>query len=359
MPPIRVLVVDDSVVIRRLLSDIIEADPDFEVVGTASNGRIALDKMTRLQPDVLTLDVEMPVMDGLETLRELRDRGLAKPTVMFSTLTERGAAATLDAMQLGAADYVTKPSNSGSFDESRERVREQLLPKLRGLGRRAVPSAELLRREAPVLRAGSAPFCDVVAVGASTGGPNALATFFEAIPADFGVPIVVTQHMPPVFTGLLARRLDSLGGVAVVEAEHGMALEPGRAHIAPGDHHMVLEQEGDDVVLVLNQDPPENSCRPAVDPMFRSVARLFGARALAIVLTGMGHDGLAGTQWLKEAGAHVFVQDAPSSVVWGMPGSIAEAGLADAVLPIESLALAARSRVRRGVPRPVAVQGEV
>lgn len=359
MPPIRVMVVDDSVVIRRLLTDIIEADPDFEVIGTASNGRIAVDKMTRVRPDVLTLDVEMPVMDGIETLRELRSRGLSTPTVMFSTLTERGASATLDAMQLGAADYVTKPSNSGSFDEARERVRDELLPKLRGLGRRIVPTAAALRSGSLAARPGTAPRCDLVAIGASTGGPTALAEIFQAIPGDLAVPIVVTQHMPPVFTGLLAKRLHALGGVAVVEAEHGSKLEPGRAHVAPGDHHLVLERAGDDVVVVLNQDPPENSCRPAVDPMFRSVAQVYGARALGVVLTGMGHDGLAGARWLKEADAQVFVQDAASSVVWGMPGSVAEAGLADAVLPLESMPLAIRSRVRRDAPTPATGSGGV
>lgn len=340
------LVVDDSVVIRRLLSDIIDEDPDFEVVGTASNGQIAVDKMTRLQPDVLTLDVEMPVMDGIATLRELRTRGLTKPTVMFSTLTERGASATLDAMQLGAADYVTKPSNTGSFDQARERVREELLPKLRALGRRAVPTKDLLRKELPRVRIGGSAFVDLLAIGCSTGGPNALASFFEQLPRDFGVPIVITQHMPPVFTGLLAKRLDTLSGVDVVEAEAGMVLQAGTAYIAPGDHHMVLVKRGEEVQIALNQDPPENSCRPAVDPMFRSIAPIYGPRALAVVLTGMGHDGLAGARWLKETGAQVFVQDAATSVVWGMPGAIAEAGLADAVLPLDALPPAVKTRIR-------------
>ncbi len=355
MPPIRVMVVDDSVVIRRLLSDIIEADPDFEVVGTASNGQIAVDKMTRLQPDVLTLDVEMPVMDGLETLRRLRDEGLSKPTVMFSTLTERGASATLDAMQLGAADYVTKPSNTGSFDEARERVREELLPKLRALGRRAVPASLGRSTPPPPVPVGGSPYCDILAIGCSTGGPNALSSFLEQIPTTFGVPIVITQHMPPVFTGLLAKRLDVLTGLHVQEAEHGQRPEVGHVYIAPGDHHMVVEGTAETPVLHLNQDPPENSCRPAVDPLFRSVATVFGPRALAVVLTGMGHDGLAGSQWLKEAGAQVFVQDAATSVVWGMPGAVAEAGLADAVLPLDALPAAVKTRVRPRARQAVAV----
>lgn len=348
MPPIRVMVVDDSVVIRKLLSDIISADPDFEVVATAANGKIAVSKLTQVQPDVITLDVEMPEMDGIATLRAMRDAGLMKPTVMFSTLTERGAAATLDAMQLGAADYVTKPSNTGSFDTARDRVRDELLPKLRALGRRTVPQS-IAARVRPAVKTGTAR-CEVLAIGCSTGGPNALSSLFESLPADFHAPVLVTQHMPPVFTGLLAKRLDSLSHLTVLEAEHGMDVRPGHVYVAPGDHHMVTVRRGETVVIHLNQEPPENSCRPAVDPMFRSVARVYGARALGVILTGMGQDGLVGAQWLREAGAEVFVQDAASSVVWGMPGAVAEAGLADAVLPLEDLPAAIHSRFRLRVP---------
>lgn len=345
MVAIRILVVDDSVVIRRLLSDLIDEDPDFEVVGTASNGQIAIDKLPRLQPDVMTLDVEMPVLDGLQTLRAMRDQGLEKPVVMFSTLTERGAAATLDAMQLGAADYVTKPSNSGSFDLARERVREELFPKLRALGRRVVPTAEDIREQLPPLPAGGAA-CEIVAIGSSTGGPNALTRFFEDAPANFGAPIVVAQHMPPVFTGLLAKRLDAVSDMRIVEATADVPLEPGVAYIAPGDHHLTIVRGANgELRTALDQNPPENSCRPAVDPLFRSVAVAAGSRCLGVVLTGMGHDGQAGAQWLREAGAHVFVQDAATSVVWGMPGAVAEAGLADAVLPLDTLCAAIRDRV--------------
>lgn len=355
MLPIRVLVVDDSAVIRRLLTDVIDADPDLEVVATAPNGEIAVEKVARLQPDVVTLDIEMPVMDGLATLRALRDRGLARPTVMFSTLTERGAAATLDAMALGAADYVTKPSNTGSFDEARQRVRDELLPKLRALGAPTATSLAHQQRTLPPPRRGLR--CDVVAIGCSTGGPNALAELFQQLPGDLRVPLVVTQHMPPVFTGLLARRLDALSGLEVLEAEDGMALRPGRAVIAPGDHHLLLAKRGTEVVARLDQGPPESSCRPAVDPMFRSVATLFGAGALGVVLTGMGHDGQVGARWLKEAGGHVFVQDAATSVVWGMPGSIAEADLADAVLPLRELAPCILRWIAPGSPAPVTARG--
>lgn len=346
MPAIRVMVVDDSVVIRKLLTDIIAADDDFEVVGTASNGQIAIDKMARLAPDVLTLDVEMPVLDGIATLREMRARGLTKPAVMFSTLTERGASATLDAMALGAADYVTKPSNSGNFEESKERVRRELLPKLRALGRRSVPRTLDTRAKAPAVPVGGAMFCDIVAIGCSTGGPNALTEFLAALPGTFSVPIVITQHMPPVFTGLLAKRLDTVTDLHVVEAEHGMKLEAGTAYLAPGDYHMTVRGGVASSTIALDQEPPENSCRPAVDPLFRSVAKSHGRRTLAVVLTGMGHDGLVGVEWLKDAGAQVYVQDQATSVVWGMPGAVAEAGLADAVLPLDQLPAAVQTRVR-------------
>jgi len=348
VPPIRVMVVDDAAVMRRLLTDIIAEDPELEVVGTAPNGRIAVDKLTQLQPDVLTLDIEMPVMDGLQTLREMRDRRLRVPTVMFSTLTAQGAEATLDALALGASDYVTKPSNTGSLAESRERVRAELLPRLRSLGRRHVPSATQLRSSRSA-RSGGAT-CDVVAIGSSTGGPNALTDLIGHLPDEVTMPMLVTQHMPAVFTGLLAKRLDALGPRRVVEAEHGMAVEPSHVYIARGDHHMTVHRRGSGVVVHLDPPSPENSCRPAVDPMFRSVATVYGDRALGIVLTGMGHDGLAGARWLTEAGAPVYVQDEASSVVWGMPGAIAGAGLAEDVLPIDELAKV----VAAVVPAPLA-----
>jgi len=346
VPPIRVMVVDDAAVMRRLLTDVIASDPELEVVATASNGRIAVERLTQVQPDVVTLDVEMPEMDGLATLREMRARRLLVPTVMFSTLTERGAEATLDALALGAADYVAKPSNTGSFAESRERVRAELLPRLRSLGRRAVPAREELLAVAPPPAPGGG--CDVVAIGCSTGGPNALADLLGRLPASVEVPILVAQHMPPVFTGLLAKRLDALGGRRVLEAEHGMPVRPGEAYVARGDHHMTVHRRGTQVVLHLDQRPPESSCRPAVDPLFRSVASVYGPRALAVVLTGMGQDGLAGARWLAEAGAPIYVQDEASSVVWGMPGAVAAAGLASAALPIPSLAasIAAASAAR-------------
>lgn len=343
--PIRVLVVDDSVVVRRLVSTIIDADPELEVAGIAQDGKVALERIRQLEPDIVTLDVEMPVLDGLGVLAELRTSHPDLPVVMFSTLTNRGADATLSALALGASDYVTKPANVGSVTAAMERVRDELVPKLKALCRPAVPlTFPKLDRE---VRAGTpGERCDLVAIGASTGGPNALADVLGALPATLPVPIVVVQHMPAVFTSLLAQRLDAKCAISVHEGEDGTRLEPGHAYIAPGDHHMTVERRLAGVLqLRTNQDPPENYCRPAVDVLFRSVARVVGGNAVAVVLTGMGHDGRDGCVLLREAGAHVVAQDRSTSVVWGMPGAVASAGLADDVLPLHAIGPAVTGRV--------------
>lgn len=336
---IRVLVVDDAVVIRRLLGEVIESDPELELVGVAANGRIALQRIDQLKPDVVTLDVEMPELDGLGTLRELRPKHPRLPVIMFSTLTERGGAATLEALSLGASDYVTKPANVGSVTEGISRVRSELIPKIKALcGRAAAPPRPVAAgAPRPVRPAGTAPHrVEVVAIGSSTGGPNALGDVLVTLPGDLPVPVVITQHMPPVFTRLLAERLDAACAIHVVEAAGGEVLEPGTAYLAPGDHHLRLKRSLDGRVrTTLDQGPPENSCRPAVDPMFRSVAEAYRGDVLAVVLTGMGADGLHGVEVLGPLGAHVVVQDEASSVVWGMPGAIATAGLADEVLPLD------------------------
>jgi two-component system chemotaxis response regulator CheB len=334
---IRVLVVDDAVVIRRLLGDLIESDPELELVGVAANGRIALQRIEQLKPDVVTLDIEMPELDGLGTLRELRPLHPRLPVIMFSTLSVRGGEATLEALSLGASDYVTKPANVGSVTEGMQRVRDELIPKIKALaGRPAAvrPAAVAAAARPATRRLGSRPIA-VVAIGCSTGGPNALAEVIGALPAGLPVPVVITQHMPPVFTRLLAERLDASTAVTVVEATHGMALEPGHVYIAPGDHHLRVRRSLDGTVrTTLDQEAPESSCRPAVDPLFRSVADVYGGDVLAVVLTGMGYDGLKGVEVLAPLGARVLVQDQATSVVWGMPGAVAGAGLADDVVPL-------------------------
>src|ERR1700684_3572017 len=294
MTPVRILVVDDSVVIRKVLADALSADPVLEVVGVASDGRIALAKIPLLKPDLVTLDIEMPVMDGLETLAALRKLYPKMPVIMFSTLTERGAAATLDALSLGASDYATKPSNTGSTAVALERIRIELIPKIKALC--GIAPLKLLplpgSRPALKVRTRSNPRIEIVAIGTSTGGPNALAEVLPRIPDDFPVPIVVVQHMPPIFTRLLAERLASRSAIPVEEGRAGVVLSPGHAWIAPGNFHMKVIRATVDWRLNLNQALPENSCRPAVDVLFRSVAQAYGANVLAVVMTGMGADGV-------------------------------------------------------------------
>lgn len=351
MSTIRVLVVDDAVVVRRLLADVLGQEADIQVV-TAPNGRVALAKLPLVNPDVVTLDVDMPEMDGLATLAALRRLHSDLPVIMFSALTERGAAATLDALSLGASDYVTKPSMAGGPAAAAQQVRTQLVPKIRhwAAPRQAAAPARIAAPRGPA--AAETP-ADVVAIGVSTGGPNALATMLPMLPDGLGVPILIVQHMPPVFTRLLAERLAGRCRMPVAEAVAGAVVRPGQVWIAPGDHHMTVLREGATIRLCADQGPPENSCRPAADSLFRSAAAAYGAATLAVVLTGMGQDGLRGAQAVREAGGRVLVQDAATSVVWGMPGAVAHAGLANAILPLERLADEIVRCVRRDpVPAP-------
>ena len=355
MPKIRVLVVDDSVVIRRLLTDILKQDPEIEVAGTAPNGRIALAKLPQLNPDLVTLDIEMPELDGLATLPELRKDYPKLPVVMFSTLTERGAAATLEALTRGASDYVAKPANVGSVAAAMQSVKEQLIPKIKALAAASRPSTAQgppAATERPARRTPQTPRTaqrtDAVVIGSSTGGPQALAAVLTRLPASFPVPIVVVQHMPPVFTRHLANRLDQQSALQVVEAAGGERLEPGQVLIAPGGSHLEVQRSGVAVVTGLHQGPPENYCRPAVDVLFRSAATVFGAGCLAVVLTGMGQDGLRGGEHIVDAGGTLLAQDEASSVVWGMPRAVSQAGLADETLPLESIANELMQRAATG-----------
>jgi two-component system chemotaxis response regulator CheB len=348
VPRIRVLIVDDAVVFRRLVADELTADPAIEVVGTAANGRIALSRLPQVNPDLVILDVEMPEMDGLATLREIRRVYPKLPVIMFSALTERGATATLDALALGATDYFAKPSGLGGLDASLQVIRDELIPEIKVLcGRPTVPSGgPATVGEFPVSRGDHR--IDVIAIGASTGGPNALADLFAGLPADLPVPVVLVQHMPPMFTRLLAERLSARSGLRVEEGRSDGSLRPGYAWVAPGGQHMSVVRDGAGARVLLHQDPPENSCRPAADVLFRSVAQAFGPAALALVLTGMGQDGLRGCEAIREAGGQVLVQDEATSVVWGMPGFVARAGLADRVLPLAMIAPEVLRRVRAG-----------
>jgi two-component system chemotaxis response regulator CheB len=345
----RILVVDDAAVIRRLVADEIAADPALEVVGTAANGKIALAKLPQVNPDLVILDVEMPELDGLATLRELRKTYPKLPVIMFSSLTERGAETTLDALALGATDYFTKPTSASGPEASLEILRTRLIPKIKALCAAATPRP--LPAEKPVSAIvpppGRTSPVEVVAIGTSTGGPNALAEIVSRLPAHFPVPLLIVQHMPPMFTKLLADRLTTQGPIPIQEAMSGREPLPGQGWIAPGDYHIAVVRNGTQVRLLTHQEPPENSCRPSVDVLLRSVARVYGAHALAVILTGMGQDGLRGCEAIREAGGQVLVQDESSSVVWGMPGFVARAGLADRVLPLPQLAGEITARVRR------------
>jgi two-component system chemotaxis response regulator CheB len=350
MKPIRILIVDDSAVIRRVLSDMLASDTEIEVVGTAGNGIQALARIPEAKPDLITLDIEMPGMDGLETLVEIRKLYPKLPVIMFSTLTERGATATLDALARGASDYVTKPGHSGGSESSRERVREELIRKIKSLCVVHVPQPRPIT--APLRTSVRPPTrIDVVAIGTSTGGPNALTVLLPQLPADFPVPIVIVQHMPPLFTRLLAERLNALARLNVQEGKEGQKLQRGQVWIAPGDHHMTVARKGAELILGINRDPQENSCRPAVDVLFRSVAQTCGANMLAVVLTGMGADGTRGSAMVHEGGGEVIVQNEESSVVWGMPGSVVAASLADGIYPLGGIAseVVRRVTMRRGL----------
>ncbi len=342
-PKKRVLLVDDAVVVRKVLAQAIAQDPALEVVGTAVNGRIALAKFPVLQPDIVLLDIEMPEMDGLETVSELRKLDTRVPIIMFSTLTERGAAVTLEALALGATDYVAKPSNLDGA-ATLERIVGELIPKIRALCRLPISHTIL---PPPTLSLAASPTshprlfspAKIVVIGVSTGGPDALARLLPHLPATLSAPVLVAQHMPPIFTNMLAARLSAKSELQVRECVSGECISPGSAVIAPGDFHMVLQQENGTVRLRTHQGPRENFCRPSVDVLFRSVAQIYGERALAVVLTGMGQDGLKGCEMLRQVGARVFVQDEATSVVWGMPGFVARAGLADKVLPLDQIAM--------------------
>jgi len=371
MAAIRVLVVDDTVVVRRLVAEVIGGAEGIEVVGTAANGQLALEQIPVVEPDVITLDVEMPVMDGLATLAELRKRWPKLPVIMFSTLTSRGASATLDALALGANDYVTKPTALRDRESAMAAVRSSLVPLLRLWGRvgaadrrrtAETSAAAVSVAPAPLRRApafvppgprlpeleGRSPLG--VVIGVSTGGPVALSSVLPALPADLGVPVVVVQHMPTVFTKLLAERLNTVCALDVVEAEDLMPLVPGRIYIAAGGFHLAMATVRGVNVLRLNDGPMENSCKPAVDVTLRHAQSLWGPRTLTVILTGMGYDGLAGAKALRQAGGRVIAQDEETSVVWGMPGAVVKAGIADAVLPLSGIAPAIVTAVRSTAP---------
>jgi two-component system chemotaxis response regulator CheB len=286
----------------------------------------------------------MPEMDGFELLRRVRREYPQLRIIMFSTLTERGAAATLDALTLGAHDYVFKVSNEGSPDRSMARLRQEMIPKIKQFfhfpaERGKTTSTATLPIAPPATPSPSrTPYPPkVVAIGVSTGGPAALGSILPEIPETFPLPILIVQHMPPLFTRLLAERLHAISRLRVHEANQGEPVEPGKILVGPGDFHMKLAANGGGVHVCLDQSPPQNSCRPAIDALFSSIGEVYGGAVIAVILTGMGQDGLRGAQILKARGASVLAQDEASSVVWGMPGAVVNAGLADRVVPLDKV----------------------
>lgn len=391
--PLRVMIVDDSSVVRGLLTRLLETQPDVEVVSSVSDGQMAVNALRRNPVDVVILDIEMPRMDGLTALPLLLEARPNIQVIVASTLTEKNAEISLKALERGAADYLTKPTSAHGLG-SMEAFNRQLVEKVIALGysnrdtgqpaksllvppRRIAPSpdykpssrpsgrqyrpsvrpsrpkvrvierstkemddARIFTKAEPkeiVLRAAGRTRPEILTIGSSTGGPQALFQVLRDIGPNPGVPILITQHMPPTFTKILAEHASRASGLPCKEAEDGEPLERGHVYIAPGDYHMLIKVRNDRQVIAINQDPPVNFCRPAVDPMLRSVVELYGSRILNVILTGMGSDGMLGSQAIVDAGGTIIAQDELTSIVWGMPGAVATRGLCSAVLPIDQI----------------------
>ena len=368
----RVVVADDSALFRRLITTVLASLPEVEVVGQAANGKQALQRVHELTPDLLTLDMEMPELNGLEVLDALQKSGENVAVLIISAFTHQGGRLTIQALQKGAFDFITKPDLSG-LEQIREALRAELAPRLKAQSLRFKvrnilrnstaaapihPAASPVHPAAPPIRAASPTWMtslegintrmnrlagtmkpEMVLIGVSTGGPNALAGLLPALPGDLGVPVLIVQHMPPLFTQSLAENLTAKCALQVCEAAHGENLEPNTVYIAPGGRQMRLAPgDGGRKMIQITDDPPENNCRPSVDYLFRSVANQFSGRAMAVILTGMGSDGMLGLRLLKRHGCFVIAQDEPSCVVYGMPKAAVDAGVVDVVLPLEAIA---------------------
>lgn len=355
---VKVLLVDDSAAVRRIVGTTLKAEHDIEVIGTARDGLHAITQVAQLSPDVVVLDVEMPNLDGLSTLPRLLEVSPHLPVVMYSTLTERGASATLEALARGAVDYATKPTMVANQEEAAQMIRRDLVPLVRTWGRiyqarqgrgatvtQVTPNvvvgrAPAAKPQSPATRP-AAPRpqrVTAVVIGSSTGGPNALAQVIPQLPSGLAVPVLIVQHMPEVFTKLLADRLDTRSMVTVHEAQQDQEVQSGSVYIAQGGTHLSVRRDGVRTVMDCGDGPPENFCRPAVDVMFRSAVEVWGSGLLAVMLTGMGSDGLEGSRAVVAAGGTVIAQDEATSVVWGMPGAVARDGLASELLPLGAVA---------------------
>lgn len=355
---IKVLVVDDTIVYRKAVSDVLEEIPGIEVVGVAHNGKIAMSKIRTLKPNLLTLDIEMPEMNGIEVLEQLQKQAPDVSAIMVSTLTSEGGDMTMKALELGAYDFLLKP-NTTNIADSKKELRNLLIPLIKAFQTGRTTVGSMGKQTRPVARPGISPRTptrpvaasrkpaigrrgksEIIALGISTGGPNALTRMIPMLPGDLGVPIVLVQHMPPVFTKSLAGSLNAKSALTVKEAVDGEAIQANVVYIAPGGKQMklVASTDGQNRLIKITNDPPENSCRPSVDYLFRSVADYYVGRTTAVIMTGMGSDGSKGLEILKQKGAIVIGQDKASCVVYGMPKTPAEKGLVDVVAPLDRIA---------------------
>ena len=341
--PIRVMVVDDSAIVRGLITRTLKTEPRIEVTASCSNGQMAVTQAAKKVVDVIILDIEMPVMDGLAALPKLLEINPQARIIMASTLTQRNAGISMRALALGATDYIAKPTTDRL--NASEDFHRELIQKVIALGQSRKPArladASPRPQERPPFphpHSAAVRRPRIIAIGSSTGGPQALLAMLGALPAKVECPIVIAQHMPATFTTVLAQHIGRASGRPSAEAAHGMEIRPGHIYLAPGDYHFQLAREGTVCIARLSQTAPENFCRPSVDPLFRSVAQLFGADSCAVMLTGMGSDGCGGAKLMAASGAQIIAQDEASSVVWGMPGAVAQAGICSAILPLDRIA---------------------
>ncbi|MCP4719458.1 MAG: chemotaxis response regulator protein-glutamate methylesterase [Desulfobacteraceae bacterium] len=357
MEKLKVLVVDDTIVYRKIVGDVLKAIPGVEVVGTANNGKIALSKISSLKPDLITLDIEMPEMNGIEVLQELHKHPSPPMVIMLSTLTQQGSEMTIKALELGAFDFVPKP-DAGKMADNLLKVKQAIEPIVAALKRQKAfrfnlrhkisspsPKKQTEQKKtttpaSPAPRLGVKTKSEIVGIGISTGGPNALTRMIPMLPGNFKAPILIVQHMPPMFTASLANSLNNKSKLEVKEAEEGDVIMPGRILIAPGGKQMKIVAGGDGISrkIKITDDPPENSCRPSVDYLFRSIAQHYVGRATGVIMTGMGSDGSKGLAQMKKNGSHTIAQDEPTCTVFGMPKEPIESGIVDVVAPLDRIA---------------------
>lgn len=358
--PIRILVVDDSAIIRSMITRALSEEKDFKIVAVAANGQLAVDAIKRQSTDVVILDIEMPVMDGLTAIPLLKSTNPSAQIIMASTLTQKNADISLKAMALGATDYIPKPTSDAATGILAQEFNRELIEKVRALGilarRKSARAAlkdqtaaaaavkkKILLRSAPIIKP------DVIAIGSSTGGPQALFEVIKKMGPNLNQPILITQHMPPSFTTILAEHITKQCNVTCIEAKDGDIIQTGKYYVAPGGFHMLFTKKPEGVTVRLTSDPPENYCRPAVDPMLRSLVEIYGKKVLAVILTGMGQDGLKGCEAVVTAGGSVIGQDEATSVVWGMPAAVANAGICSSVLPLGEIGSAVNQIAARAI----------